>query len=306
MKKCVLVVNSHSGRVKKIDFQVLFDILKDYDYDSELMYTKGPKDAINIVKKLPNDIDLVISCGGDGTLNEVVTGNKLRDKELVLADLPMGSSNDVGNMYGLNSNIVENLRRLLNGQLKNIDVCYINDSPFVYVAALGDYVDIAYATPRNLKKKYGRLAYFMYGIKGFFHRIHNYDVKYKVDGKEYTGNYSFFFITNTSRIGGFNDIYYDFKLDDNMFEIALVKVRSFGELIRMFIMISTRDPKNIPGITYYQTNNFEIEFLSKLKKSWCIDGEEYISDSKIFKFSVDQDSMMLMPKLNIKSLFKDN
>lgn len=305
MKKCVMIMNPQSGKVKKTNFDVLFDILEDYDYNTEIRYTKKSKDATDIVKDLPNDVDLVISCGGDGTLNEVVTGNILRDKKLILADLPMGSVNDVGNMYGLNSTTVNNLKRILDGQVKDIDVCYINDTPFVYVAALGDYVDIAYATPRHLKKKYGRLAYFLYGIKGFFRKIHNYDVKYKVDGSSYTGNYSFFFITNTSRIGGFSDIYYDFKLDDNMFEVALVKVKNFKELIRMFVLINTRNPKDIPGITYYQTDNFEIEFLNKLKTSWCIDGEEYKNDNNLFKFSVSQDTKMLMPKINIKSLFKE-
>ena len=306
MKKCVMVINPQSGKAKKIDFKLLVDILKEHDYETELMYTKCSKDATNIVKNLSNDIDLVISCGGDGTLNEVVTGNILRKKRLILADLPMGSTNDVGSMYGLNSGIVENLKRILEGEVKDVDVCYVNNSPFVYVAALGDYVDIAYSTPRNLKKTYGRLAYFIHGVKRFFHKMHHYDVKYIIDGKEYEGNYTFFFITNTSNVGGFSDIYYDFKLDDNMFEVALIKVKNFAELIRIFIMINTKNPKDVPGVTYYQTDNFEIEFISKLKASWCIDGEEYASEDKNFKFSVSQDIKMMMPKVNIPSLFKNN
>ena len=71
-------------------------------------------------------------------------------------------------------------------------------------------------------------------------------------------------------------------------------------------MINTRNPKDVPGVTYYQTDNIEIEFISKLKASWCIDGEEYVSEEKIYKFSVSQDVKMLMPKVNISSLFKNN
>ena len=75
MKKCVMVINPQSRKAKKIDFQILVNILKGYNYETELIYTKYSKDATNIVKNLPEDVDLVISCGGDGTLNEVVTGN---------------------------------------------------------------------------------------------------------------------------------------------------------------------------------------------------------------------------------------
>ena len=306
MKKCVIIMNPESGKAKKLTgYKDFYDILRKYGYETEIMLTKRKKDATDIMKSLPDDIDLVISGGGDGTLNEVVTGNIERKNKLIIANLPMGSTNDVANMYGYTKNTMKNLEILLNGKPKKIDVCSLNDTPFIYVACLGDYIDLAYNTPRELKKKYGKIAYVMYGLKQLRNRIHSYNVKYKVDGKEYEGKYSFFFITNSSRIAGVNDIYYDVKLDDNKFEVALATANNKKDLLKMFVLINTRDVKDIPGVTYYKTDNFEIEFLDPPKTSWCIDGEEFKTATTKFEFKVDKCMKMMTPKENLEYLFEE-
>jgi len=306
MKKCVIIMNPESGKKKKINtYQNFYDILRKYGYEADIVFTKYKGHAHNIIQELDDSIDLVISGGGDGTLNEIVSGNLKRDKKLVIAPLPLGSTNDVGNMYGLDRSVPENLETLLKGKIKNVDVCYIDGIPFVYVACLGDYIDMAYNTPRDLKKRYGKIAYILYGIKQLGKKIHQYDIKYTIDKKEYIGVYSFIFISNSSRIAGQPDVYYDVKLDDNMFEVALANVNSRTDILKMLVLASTMDIKDIPGITYYRTNNIEIEFLTPPKTSWCIDGEELKSTKTKFKFTVDRKMKMLVPKENIKDLFEE-
>ncbi len=307
MKKCVLIMNPESGKVKnKQNLKNVYDILRKYDYDGEIRYTKRKNDATEIVKNLDNDVDLVISCGGDGTLNEVVTGNMQRKRRITLANLPLGTTNDVGNMYGLHGTMTDNLELLLKGKPKKIDIIKINDDPFVYVACLGDYIDMAYNTPRELKKKYGKIAYIIYGIKQLRNKINKYHIKYKIDNKEYEGIYSFIFITNASRIAGVDDIYYDIKLNDNKFEVAFASIENKKDMIKMLVMTQTRDIKKIPGVTYYQTDNLEIEFLNPPKTSWCIDGEELQSSKINFKFEVDSKTTMLIPKENLSRLFESD
>lgn len=305
MKKCVIIYNPQSGKLKKKELlQTFFDLLRNHGYEAEIKYTKKKKDATEIIKNL-DYVDLVICAGGDGTLNEVVTGNLAREKRLTLANLPMGTTNDVANMYGYTkNNYMKNLELLLEGVKKKIDVCFINETPFVYVACLGDYIDMAYSTPRDLKKKYGKLAYVMYGLKQLRNKINSYDIKYKIDNKTYEGRYSFFFITNASRVAGFDDVYYDVKLDDNKFEVAFCHVKNKAELMKIFVLVNNMDLKDVPGITYYQTDNLEIEFLQSPKVSWCIDGEEYKSSSNKFVFRIDRDTHMMLPKENVVKLFE--
>ena len=305
MKKCVLIMNPESGKVKnKNNVKNIYDVLRKYDYEGEIKYTKRKSDATEIIKSLDSSIDLVISCGGDGTLNEVVTGNLQREKRLPLANLPLGTTNDVGNMYGLHGTMLNNLELILKGKPKKIDVIKINGVPFVYVACLGDYIDMAYNTPRELKKKYGKIAYILYGFKQLRNKIHQYNIKYTVNGEKHRGKFSFIFITNSSRVAGMDDIYYDVKLNDNKFEVALAKVKNKTEMLRMLVMTQTRDIKDIPGITYYQTDNLELEFLDPPKTSWCIDGEEYKTSKTTFVFEIDRSTTMMMPRENIKKLFE--
>ncbi|MBR3210718.1 MAG: diacylglycerol kinase family lipid kinase [Bacilli bacterium] len=306
MKKCVIILNPESGKKHKIKtYEEFYDTLRKYGYETEIILTKAKGDAEKIIQGIDKSIDLVISGGGDGTLNEIVSGNLQREKPLTIAPLPMGSTNDVGNMYGLNRSVFENLEILLKGKQKKVDVCYINKAPFAYVACLGDYIDMAYATPRSLKKKYGKIAYILYGIGQLRNKIHQYKLKYTIDGKSHEGTYSFIFISNSSRIAGQPDVYYDVKLDDNMFEVALANVKNKAEMLRLLVLTSTMDVKDIPGITYYQTNNFEIEFIDKPKTSWCIDGEEYKINTNKFVFHVEQNMKMQVPKESAKTLFDE-
>ena len=187
---------------------------------------------------------------------------------------------------------------------KKIDVCHINKKAFIYVACTGNYVNTAYDTPRRLKQKYGKMGYVMYALKQITKEIKTYDLTYRVNKKEVTGKYSFIFVTNTSRIAGFNGIYTDVKLDDKMFEVVLCKSTDKKEILKILYLLKTRNLEDIKEIEYYKTNNIEIEFNEEIP-SWCIDGEKYEQKDKKFLFTVDDNTKMIMPKKNIDKLFEE-
>ncbi len=303
MKKCAIVYNPESGKPKdKKDINSLPSILEVNGYDAVLCPTKAPKDAVRIVSTLPDDIDLVICCGGDGTLNEGVTGNLMRKKKLLMAHLPVGTVNDVGTMYGFTKNMVINSQMLTSGSVRNIDVCMINGKPFVYVACVGSYVDVSYNTPRDLKKKYGRLGYIFNALSEFKDSVKLFNLTYNIDGKTVSGTYSFVFITNTCRIGGFDNIYSDVKLDDDKFEVVLCTAKTKAELAVIAGKILAGQIKSMPGLEYYKTNYFKVVFEEE-PPSWVIDGEEYKHNSKTFEFTINKEVNMLLPKKNIVKLF---
>ena len=306
MKKCVIIMNPNSGKKKKITtYQGLYDILRNYGYDTDIIFTKEKGDAKRIIQAIDQSVSLVISAGGDGTLNEIVAGNLLRTKPLTIAPLPLGSTNDVGNMLGLDEDVYHNLENILRGKAKKIDICYINETPFVYVACLGDYVDMAFDTPRELKEKYGNMAYVIYGIKQMKNKINSYNIRFKVNGKEYEGQYSMIFISNSSRIAGQPDLYNEVKLDDSKFEVALANPKTRKEFLRLLAKIDTMDITEITEIAHYQTDHFEIKFIDLLNTSWCIDGEEYKEKTDTFVFRVEQNMKMQIPKENIQNLFEE-
>lgn len=303
MKKCIVVYNPQSGKKGPNKNINLFDkIFEKYGYDMEWVPTERAGHAIEMVEKLDDDVDLVLVAGGDGTLNEAIEGNLRRKKKLMLAQLPFGTQNDVAHMYGLTGNIYRNLELVLSGVPKNIDICLLNNKPFVYVACLGAYVDIAYATPRKLKEKYGRLAYIIYAIKQLKQDFHHYEVEYEVDGKEYKESCSFIFITNSNRVAGVDNIYNDIKLNDNKFEVLLCDIKNKWEIFKAVHYLKRRDVNDLPGFKYFKTDTFNIKF-SEVPPSWDIDGDELAHNTNKFNIRITKEITMLVPSKNVHKLF---
>ena len=304
MKKCVMIFNSKSGRLKSRSMiREITNIIKQYNYELKIIYTKRKGHATKIVRRLRNNIDLVISAGGDGTFHEVISGNLKRINKLLVANLPLGTTNDIGKMYGLDGSVKENLENLLNGTKKNIDVCLANNSPFIYFLGFGNIIDVSYTTPKKLKEKYGHLAYVIHALKELKGRLKLYDLSYIIDGKEYSGKYSFVFITNSNHIAGFDNIYDDVKLDDNMFEVAFFNIKSKLSLIKVLCLFKIKCIEDIPDCEYFKTNNLKIKFNDENYESWCSDGEELKLDNRLIDISVNKEMNILIPNKNIDKLF---
>lgn len=304
MKKCVIIYNKKSGKVKPSTLiNSFYNIIENYGYELEVITTKKKGHATSIMEELPNNIDLVIAAGGDGTFNEAIRGNIKRKKKLLMAHLPLGTTNDVGTMYGFSKDYKVDLELILTGIKKNIDVIMLNGDPFVYVAAFGNFINVTFDTPKKWKERFGRLAYLLFGFTEIKEKIHMHHIKYTVDGMEKEGKFSYIFITNSNRIGGVDDIYPDIKLDDNKFEVLLCTVKNKTEIIRSLYLMRNKGLENVPGCEYYCTSNFKIEFDDVPEFSWGLDGEEYKSVTNKFEFSVNKDINILLPEYNIDKLF---
>lgn len=305
MKSCTIVYNPKSGVNKRQNvLDKVVDVLRKNKYETEVITTKAKGDAINIVKDL-GPKDLVICAGGDGTLNEVITGNLQREKKLLIASLPLGTSNDVASMYGYTTNPIVDIERLIKGVKMNVDVCLMDEKPFVYVACFGNLVNIAYDTPRDLKARYGKLAYIMHGLQEFSKRIKSYKLTYRVNGKIRSGEYSFVFVTNSNRVATINNIYKDVKLNDGKFEVAMCNATKKVDIIRIASQILTAtDLSKIAGIEYFQTDRLEIDFDKNYKIPCCLDGEEFKIKKNKYVFTVNKEVDMLVPSKNISKLFE--
>ena len=303
MKKCLVVYNPNSGKYnKEVTLPKIEKILNEYDYFVIIEKTKYKGDATSIVANI-DKCDLVVSIGGDGTFNEVMTGNFMRKDRIVLCHLPSGTTNDVGAMWGYGKNILNNLKLALNGKVKRIDICTINDKPFVYSAGFGKFMNIPYETPRELKKRIGHLAYIREGARDFFRKVKLYDITYEVDNEKYRGLLSFALITNANRVAGINNFYKDIKLDDNKFEVLLCNITKLKDIVKTLYFFALYDASKIPGFYFYQTDNIKIKFNSPLKKPLCIDGESFDDMSGSYNIKIDHDVYVLMPSKNVNNLF---
>lgn len=303
MKTCVVIYNPNSGHslVKK-NINEYKELIQKYDYSVSFIGTEYRGHAKEIVNHI-GYVDLVISMGGDGTFNEIVNGNLQRKKRLVLAHIPVGTTNDVGTMFGYGKDIKKNIIACLTGEVIKMDIPLINGRPFVYVAGFGKFMNIPYETPRTLKKKYGHAAYLWCGIKDFFKPTRNYEIVYEVDGKKVEGLYTFMLVSSANRIAGFNNFYKDVKLNDDKFEVLMCTYSRRVDIIKALGMLVTSDAAHVDGFEYYKTSELVIKFNKYPKKAWCVDGEKLEIRTKSYTIKNEKDVEILIPKKNLDKLF---
>jgi len=301
--KCVMVINPKSGKgFNKKNTHKLISILNEYNYEAEIYFTEYCGHATEIIKSLDDDIDLVVSLGGDGTFSEVMNGNLSRKKQLVLSHIPVGTTNDIGHMYGLVSNLYTNLRLILSGSVKSIDVGLINNHAFTYVASYGKFMEIAYQTPQELKRKLGYFAYIFEVVKRIFERIPKQEMEFFIDGKKHYGKYTFIIISNANRIAGINNFYRDVKLNDFKFEVMFCSLYKKRDILKAFYNLKTNHLDHISGVEFYKCSDLEIHFKGQ-NKAWCVDGEKFDSKSNIYKIGLMRNIKLRIPNKNIKKLF---
>ncbi len=303
MKKSVLICNPNSGKNNKEVLANKFkNILNEYGYEVDIIFTKYAGHAKKIMTELSDDIDLVISLGGDGTFNEIVTGNLKRENKLLLTHIPLGTTNDLGATFGMGKNPINNLKMILEGTVKDLDICTINDVPFVYVAGLGKFTDVAYDTPRNLKEKLGYFAYMINALKSFNQKTHLFEMTYTANGETYKGLYSFALICNASRMGGL-EVLQDVKMNDGKFEVLLSNITTKKDIIRSLYLLKTSDITKVPGFYFFKTDNLKISLKETPRKSFCIDGEMLKTKTKEYEIKIVKGIKMLLPNKELDKIF---
>ena len=301
MKRALVIHNPSSGKRKNI-YNILEknkNLFHKYGFEYNYIATKYKGHAKKIVTEI-KDIDLIISVGGDGTFNEIVSGNIERKDKIVLSHIPIGSTNDLRSLFGLGKDIRKNIEMILKGNNKQIDICMLNNQPFVYVSGFGKFVNLSYETPSSSKAKYGYLAYLVAGFKDFFKQTYMYDIEYTINGKTKKGTYSLGIISNANRIAGINNFYKDVKLDDDTFEVLFCSIRKRSSLLKSLFRLGITDITKVNGVELYRTNKIKIKFLNKLKKPWTVDGEKYSDKDKMYEITINKEVFFRISKKAIK------
>ena len=168
MKKMLFIVNPKSGReqIRSKLLEVL-DLFSAAGYEIQIHITQRQKDAAEAAARWGQEKDLVVCSGGDGTLNEVISGMMELPRAPLLGYIPSGSTNDYASSLEIPKQTMDAARNVLEGQPFPIDVGkFCKDRYFVYIAAFGAFTEISYQTSQDKKNLLGHQAYMLEGVKG--------------------------------------------------------------------------------------------------------------------------------------------
>lgn len=274
MKKMLFIYNPNAGKgLLKPKLSDVLDIMVKAGYELVVYPTQSYKDAYRKVVHMDNDYDMVVCSGGDGTLDEVVTGMMKRDKEdrIPIGYIPTGTTNDFANSLHISRDIMEAADTAVHGKPFACDVGRFNKDVFVYVAAFGLFTDVPYQTDQKLKNALGHAAYVLEGVKRLSN-VPSYHIKITADDRVIEDEFMIGMITNSKSVAGFRSIMgKDVKFDDGEFEVMLIKkpksLIGLQEIITA-LLVESFDTKHM-----YTFKAKEITLESKEEIPWTLDGE---------------------------------
>jgi diacylglycerol kinase (ATP) len=274
MERIKFIINPSSGRQlmdRKID-SLIKKLLND-GYVVGKYYTKGKNDATNeTMRTCKSGFDLIVVCGGDGTVNEVVKGLMLSEKKIPFTIIASGTVNDFAKYLKLPKSISGIYELIKRKKVISIDVGRIADNYFVNVAAGGLLTSVAHTAQPEMKAILGRTAYYLEGLRELMiDRLEPIKVEIKTPEFVLEEDILLFLISNSSSIGGFKKLAPTAEIVDGLLDVVIIKKAEMGELANIFLSVFTGEHVNHPKVIYFKAESIEIN--SDNNVTIDIDGE---------------------------------
>ena len=273
MKKLLFVYNGRSGKgqIKRYLADII-NVFVQNGYYVETYPTQCVQDAKRQIAGRGQNYDLVVVAGGDGTLNEAISGMMRLKKRVPVGYIPCGSTNDFATSLRLPKDKLHASQIAVAGTPVYVDVGSFNRNTFIYIAAFGAFTDVSYSTPQDMKNLLGHSAYIIDALKQFGNIMtsHHYKIEWDNSGTV-EGDFIYGMVSNSISVGGFRGITgKNIILDDGLFEVTLLKKpKNPLELQDMITGLLTQ--KKCKNILSFKAS--KIKFISDEKVKWVLDGE---------------------------------
>ena len=271
-QKLLFIVNPRAGRNKP--HGPLFDalaVLSAAGYLVRIHQTTAPGDAAETAAREGGQYDLVVAAGGDGTLNEVISGLMRLDAPPPLGYLPQGTTNDFASCLKISHDPVEAARAIVLDRVRELDVGTWNRRSFVYVASFGAFTRSSYAASQAAKNALGHFAYILEGMKDL-NTLRPYHIRLTADGEELEGDYLFGAVCNSTSIGGLMKLDPErVVLDDGKFEMLLVRSPRTAADLQSLVLAVLNQQYDSPGLVFRHVSALRLETEETLP--WSLDGE---------------------------------
>lgn len=258
----LLVVNPVSG--KKLAKQYMMRMINRFDqagYNVTACCTQINKNAYDIVMNRAQQFDIVVCCGGDGTLKETVCGIMQLGLDIPIGYLPMGSTNDFAKSLHIPTDVHDAVEAIINGEPKPVDIGKFGEEFFIYVAAFGNFTAISYSCNQKLKNVFGKNAYYLQSVADFF-RMKPYHARVEADGEFFEGDYFYGAASNSYGIAGMPVLHnMGVEFDDGLHELILVNMfKNPMELLSLANDMVNKTVSDNPIVTIRHCKHIRFEF----------------------------------------------
>ena len=227
--------------------------------------------------------DRVFAVGGDGTVKLVATC--ILNSNIPLGIIPAGSANGMAKELGIPANIEKALEVAVSGIPKSIHLVKINNELCIHLGDIGfnAFVIKKFETGNGR----GMWGYVKAAWKVLWEK-HKMQVEVKVDGVDIKRRAAMVVVANATKYGSGALINPDGKLDDEVFEVIIVKKISLSEIYKMMVTHLAYNPAKTE---VYQTRSLQIK--SRKKAHFQVDGE-YLGKVNSINASILPDALQVI------------
>lgn len=281
MKQMLFIMNPVSGqkRAAKLLPEII-GLFNKADYAVTVFITAARGDATRFAAEHGGGKDIVVCCGGDGTLNETITGLLDAGLDIPIGYIPAGSTNDFASSLKLSGNILQAAQDIVEGTPVTFDVGRFGSRYFSYVASFGAFTKSSYATPQSVKNALGHTAYVLGGISELS-QIRKEHIRMEVGDEIIEDEFLFGAVCNSTSVGGILQL--DPKLvdmSDGLFEILLVRApKSLAEITECIAAVQNQRYNDCAMLTFISAP--KVRFFTNPNMNWTLDGEREDGHSQV-------------------------
>ena len=276
-KKVLLIINSVAGKLAS--HAALYDIVNTYckkDWDVTVKITQHRGHAKELAAEAQKkEYDLIICCGGDGTMNEVLNGLLAENDccSIPVGYIPAGSTNDFAETLGISSDLSKSSFGITKENTTLLDVGkFCENTYFSYIASFGAFTAVSYDAPQDLKNTLGHFAYILQGVKDLSN-LKPTKASVIADGVEYSGDFLFGSVSNTKSVAGIVKLKDNIvDLQDGLFEVLLV--RNPKDIVELNEILIGATSSNFSSDMFVFLKAKEVSFHFSKSINWSLDGEK--------------------------------
>lgn len=239
----------------------------------DVVSTPNSDGAEGLAFKLAPKYDVVVSCGGDGTLHQVINGIMKCEAKCLLGILPFGTCNDVARTLGIPFEFDKAIDCLLRLNTTKFDLMFDGEEYISYALATGYLTKTSYLATNKEKKKFGRLAYVLKGLK-YINKFDALPMTVTFDKERIHDKFVFMMLINSETAGGFK-INKDNIVDNGKVKLVMIKKRNwfttFFAFVKLFLFGINSVKKN-KNVIIRDVKKIEIE--NHANSPFTIDGEK--------------------------------
>ena len=286
------IINPISGNGKnKLTQEGVVGFFSPEKFEVKIKKTLKPNHASSLThESIKEGADVVVACGGDGTINEIASC--LVGSRVKLGIVPMGSGNGLASTLKIPKQVKDALKVINKLKSTKIDVGYLNNHYFFSNTGIGFDAKVINYYAQTRKRRL--TSYLRASALAFIHNNPSALVKINTPARSFNLRPFMVFASNTNEMGYGTSLTPNASTQDGMLDVVVVEPLNRLEIIYFSLLLLIKKPQSLKKAHYFLTENIEIRSLDKEGFLIQIDGESKQIETNLINIGAQRNALSVL------------